>query len=115
MRPPGSFKLSHRNRGAARRVDRLADPLGILESIGPVPGLSSRTRRLVESLRTQILEGGEDLRIRKVFDDPREVYRIELEVPEMSYVRTTLLDGEVLEELLEYDDVRAVISAAVAR
>ena len=58
--------------------------------------------RIVESLRHQIVEGANEqfLRIRQVFDSPREIYRIEIEVPDLSYLRTTLLDGEALEELL---------------
>ena len=38
---------------------------------------------------------------------PREVYRLEIEVPELGYQRTTLLDRDALEELLATDDVRA--------
>jgi len=114
MRPPGSYKLSYRNRAAPRRVDPARDPLAVLEALGPMPGLSSRTQRLVESLRHQILEAGRELRIRKIFDDPREVYRIELHVPELNYVRTTLLDGELLEELLQFDDVRAAVADSVS-
>ena len=70
-----------------------------------------REMRIVESLRHQIAEGGDDqcLRIRRVFDGPREIYRIEIEVPELSYQRTTLLDGDALEELLAYKEVRDVV------
>ena len=60
------------------------------------------------------MEGGEGahLRIRQVFQTPREIYRLELELPELGYQRTTLLDRDALEELLEADDVREVVETA---
>ena len=69
---------------------------------------ADRSDRIVDSLRAQILEGDEDqsLRIRQIFAAPREVYRIEIDRPEQNYQRTTLLDRDALEELLEMDDVR---------
>ena len=101
MRPPGSFKLIGRH----RRIEAghlPEDPLSLV--VG-------REMRIVESLRAQILEGGRDqnLRIRRVLEGPRAIYRIEIHVPEMSYQRTTLLDGDALEELLAYDDVRTLV------
>ena len=71
----------------------------------------NRTRRLLESLREEILAGGGGvhLRIRQVFRTPREVFRLELELPDHNYQRTTFLDREALESLLEADDVRAVV------
>ncbi len=72
-----------------------------------------REMRIVESLRNQIISGGDDqfLRIRRVFDGPREIYRIEIEVPTLSYLRTTLLDGDALEELLAHKEVRDLVDA----
>ena len=69
--------------------------------------------RIVESLRNQIVAGGDDqlLRIRRVFDGPREIYRIEIEVPGLCYQRTTLLDGDALEELLAHTEVRDLVDA----
>jgi hypothetical protein len=66
---------------------------------------------VLESLRSEILEGGGagSLRIRCVFRSPREIYRLELELPERDYQRTTLLDREALEKLLRADEVRAII------
>lgn len=74
-----------------------------------------REMRIVESLRHQIVAGQDeqDLRIRRVFDGPREIYRIEIEVPELAYMRTTLLDGDTLEELLAHDDVRNVVDSTL--
>ncbi len=63
-----------------------------------------RVRRIVESLRDEIVLGGE-VRIRRVLQDPREIFRLELEMPSLGYQRITLLDREALESLLEADDV----------
>lgn len=67
-----------------------------------------RSDRIVDSLRVQILEGDEDqsLRIRQIFDNPREIFRVEIDRPDQGYLRTTLLDRDALEELLSTDDVR---------
>jgi hypothetical protein len=74
----------------------------------PIALCGDRSHRIVDSLRTQILEGDEDqrLRIRQVFENPREIYRIEIERPEQGYQRTTLLDRDALEDLLATDDIR---------
>jgi hypothetical protein len=70
-----------------------------------------RARRILESIRNEIVEGGagQSLRIRQIFRSPREIYRLELELPQLGYQRTTLLDRDALEELLEADEVRAAI------
>jgi hypothetical protein len=97
MKPPGTFKLL----GNARRSAADAmDPLALCDD---------RSDRIVNSLRTQILEGDEEqsLRIRQIFDDPKEIYRVEIERPDQGYQRTTLLDRDALEELLATDDIRA--------
>jgi hypothetical protein len=103
MRPPGSFKLLGRQRNAA---------ISMATSMDPVALISGREMRIVESLRNQIVSGGsgQTLRIRRVFDAPRSVYRVEIELPEMSYQRTTLLDGDALEELLAHDEVRSLVA-----
>lgn len=98
MRPPGSYKIL----GRARAFDALLDPRARGER---------RVRRIVESLRDQIVDGATDLRIRRVFTTPREIFRVELERPELGYQRTTLLDRDALEELLAADDVRALVRA----
>ena len=66
---------------------------------------------MLESLRNEILETAKagNLRIRCVFRSPREIYRLEFEIPEREYQRTTLIDRDTLEELLETDEVRAII------
>ena len=99
MKPHGTYKLIGQARAAGQN--------------GPDPlmGTAMRTQRIVDSLRYEIAnsEHQHELRIRQVFTNPREIFRIELEVPEMNYQRTTLLDREALEELLEVDEIRALV------
>jgi len=96
MKPPGTFKLLGRTR--CEKVDAM-DPL----ALG-----SNRSDRIIDSLRAQILELDtcESLRIRQIFQNPREIYRVEINCPELGYQRTTLLDRDALEDLLSTDDVR---------
>ncbi len=98
MRPRGSYKISRRPREGSTPLD-------------PFP-YGGRCQKLVESLCSEILEG-ENLRIRRIFEQPRAIYRIELDKPEMSYQRTTLLDEDTLEELLEIDEVRSRVAQAL--
>ena len=101
MRPRGSFKIANRR----SRSDELPGPLDCGEL---------RVQRIVDSLRAQIAEAGpgRSLRIRQVFREPREIYRLELELPELGFQRTTLLDRDALEELLTADEVRAMVEAS---
>jgi hypothetical protein len=100
MKARGSYKIANRSRA----FDGLIDPLGRSER---------RVQRILESLRTEILEGGGgNLRIRQVFQTPREIFRLELELPQLGYQRTTLLDRDALEELLAEDAIRAVVGAS---
>ncbi len=111
MRPPGSFKIARRHRlgNNPPQANPAATPCRHL----PLSD-EDRSQRVLDSLRTEILESGEagNLRIRRVFRSPREIYRLEFEIPEREYQRTTLLDRDALEELLEADEVRAIIGAA---
>jgi hypothetical protein len=94
VRPPGAYKLSKR-----RSVGAL---------LGPAAASALRSQKILDSLRSEIAAGGgSHLRIRQVFHSPREIFRLELELPEYCYQRTTLLDREALEELLETDEVAA--------
>jgi hypothetical protein len=70
----------------------------------PAVRSARRVRRILDSLRNEIVEGGE-VRIRRVIQSPREIFRLELEMPGLGYQRVTLLDRESLEQLLETDDV----------
>ena len=134
MKPHGTYKLYHRRyrhgvaSGRATRPARSTESAtsaasaasvgsaaaAVLDAyVHPVARGEERVRRILESLRSEIVEGGRDnLRIRQIFREPREMYRLELELPELGYQRTTLLDREALEELLEADDVRAVVASS---
>ncbi len=103
MQPPGTFKIHSKRRPA--------EP-GYL-ALHPLEFRNSRAQRIIDSLREQILEGGGSLRIRRIFEEPREIYRIELDVPGFKYQRTTLLDGDALEELLEIEEVRSRVAEAL--
>ena len=104
MKTRGTYKLlgSHRSRTVAAAQD-------------PILGDALRAQRIVDSLRWEIANNDQvqELRIRQVFTNPREIYRVEFEVPAMNYQRTTLLDREALEELLEADEVRALLREPV--
>lgn len=120
MRPPGAYKIANQTRGMQRGLD---PALGAAAVDGPIFGTQGsfpealarselRVQRILQSLRTEIVDAGAGLRIRRVFETPREIFRLELELPEMGYQRTILLDRDALEELLAADDVRAVFSSA---
>ena len=101
MRPRGSFKISNRGPSLAGLMD-------------PLTRSELRSQRILQSLRDEITGGGggHNLRIRQVFRTPREIYRLELELPELGYQRTTLLDREALEELLAAKEVREAVLAS---
>ncbi|HVP31021.1 MAG TPA: hypothetical protein VMW35_17850 [Myxococcota bacterium] len=97
MKLPGAYKIASRNRSFD-------------DYLHPAMRSARRVSRIVDSLRAQILgDGVESLRIRCVLRDPREIFRVELDVPALGYQRITLLDRDALEQLLEHDDVRALL------
>jgi hypothetical protein len=100
MRPPGAYKIRR------RALDPLLDPTG----------RDGRAQRILDSLRLQILDAACDghVRVRRVLQTPREIFRLEIEVPGMGYQRTTLLDRDSLEDLLATDDVRSVVRQSVS-
>ena len=113
MQPHGTYKIPHR-----RTPTQAAFPRPLVSSgldadafLDPILGGDERLQRILESLRKEIIEGagGNNIRVRLIFREPREVYRLEIELPELGYQRTTLLDREALEELLEIDEVREII------
>jgi hypothetical protein len=99
MKPRGLFKIGTR----PRSLDAILDPVTRRER---------RVERIVESLRAEIIEGNGGVRIRRIFENPHELFRLELELPELGYQRTTLLDREALDALLAADDVRARVRGA---
>ncbi len=98
MKARGNYKIVKRGRA----LDVFLDPITRSEL---------RAQRVLASLRSEILEGGggRTLRIRRVFRTPREIFRLELQLPELGYHRTTLLDRDALEELLEAEEIREVV------
>ena len=115
MKPSGNYKLRYRRRtrAAGSTEDPTDDPVDSL--LARLARSEGRVRRIVDSLREEIA-GGEtelQLRVRRIFSTPREIYRLEIERPELGYQRTTLLDRDALESLLEADDVRDAFDLAL--
>ena len=89
----GSFRIASRGRAWEASQD-------------PVLRRARRLERLLDSLRLEILDVATTVRARRVFASPREIFRLEIESPDLGYQRTTLLDRDALDELLEVDAVR---------
>ena len=120
MKPHGTYKLRNGSRPHGFSVTPFASPhdlAGRAEAgLARVQRADARMQRLLDSLREEILEAGAtcDLRIRRVFVEPREIFRLELARPEFGYQRTTLLERDALEELLESDAVREIVETRVS-
>ena len=115
MKPTGTYKLRYRGEPLPARATLPSFSEDSVEALLTRVTLGERRLRLIlDSLRSEILEEGDgaNLRIRRVFSAPREIFRLELARPELGYQRTTLLDRDALESLLEADDVRAVVETA---
>ena len=89
--PPSSIPGSFRRLRGARAFDLDLDEIEKRER---------RVRRILSSIQRDLDEGGH-AHIRQILRGPFELYRIELERPEMSYQRTTIVDRDTLETLLE--------------
>ena len=119
MKPHGTYKLAYRRHGpesiaaGAFAMCASAQSVGVGELLERCERSELRVQRILDSLRSEILEGGggRNLRIRQVFARPREIYRLEFELPELGYQRTTFLDREALETLLDTDEVREVVES----
>jgi hypothetical protein len=110
MKPYGTYKIRYQ-RDSEAIGQSLADP--IEHALHRVARTERRTQRIVDSICNEIRGGGERsaLRIRRIFAAPREIFRVELDRPDLGYQRTTLLGREALEALLESDGVRTAIEA----
>jgi hypothetical protein len=84
----GTFKIANRRRG----LEYLVEPAARREH---------RLRRILDSIQADLDQGGR-ARVRQILKDPRELYRLELELPDMAYQRTTILDREAFVALLEH-------------
>ncbi len=91
---PGSFKVQSRNRAFEAYLD-------------PAVRGARRVARILDSLRREIRDEGTTVRARRIFEQPREIFRLEIESETLGYQRTTLLDREALDELLADGPVRA--------
>ena len=89
-----SFRIPHQRRS----VELLLDPSAQRER---------RVRRILDSIR-QDLDSGGTASVRQILREPRELFRLELELPEMAYQRVTILDRETLAALLEQTGEAAV-------
>lgn len=86
-RIPGSFRLAYQTRA----MEILANPLAFSRR---------RVGRILASIQHDIDEGG-TASVRQILKGPRELYRLEVERPDMSYLRTTILDRDTLDTLIE--------------
>ncbi len=86
-RVPGSFRIGSRRRTLELQLD-------------PISRRHRRVRGIIDSIQ-QDLDSGGTARVRQIVRGPRELYRLELELPEMAYQRTTILDRDTLTNLLE--------------
>jgi len=116
MKPTGTYKIRYQRDASvgARWIGPLSDP--IESALHGVAQADRRTKRIVDSISDEIREGGEGstLRIRRVFVAPREIFRVEIQRPDLGYQRTTLLGRDALEALLECDAVQTAIEAGAA-
>ena len=116
MKPHGTYKIAYRRVAPDDGLSRhpAARDVGYDPLLDPVLDGGPRLQRILDSLRNEIIEGGggKNVRIRQIFREPREIYRLELALPDLGYQRTTLLDREALEELLETEEVREIIHAS---
>jgi hypothetical protein len=99
MALPGSYRIQTRARG-------------LDDELAPELRAARRARRILDSLRHEISGGEGTVRVRRVFERPREIFRVEIESPELGYLRTTLLDRASLDELLRAEEVRARVRVA---
>lgn len=83
---PGSFRIPNRNRSFESCLD-------------PSAREARRVQRLVESLRCEIQDDATIVRARRIFAEPREVYRLEIDNPQMGYHRTTVLERPLLDAI----------------
>jgi|SRR5215468_8944515 len=116
MKPYGTYKIRYQRAvepelGARAIARSVADP--IEHALRRVARAERRTQRIVDSISDEIRGGGDrsTVRIRRVFVAPREIFRVEVERPDLGYQRTTLLGREALEALLEHDGVLTAIDA----
>ncbi len=85
-------------------------PNGVELYRDPDARTAHRVRGVLDSLHSDI-RAGSRVRVRRVLSGPVDVYRLELERSELACRRTTLLDGDTFETLLEELDPDVVENA----
>jgi hypothetical protein len=100
-RAPGSFRITSQRRSFDYFLE-------------PDLRQARRIRRILASIQADIDNGG-TARVRQILRGPRELYRIELELPELAYQRTTILDRDTLTALLEQTPEQALRQQFVFR
>jgi hypothetical protein len=75
-------------------------PEGLELERDPAAIVARRVRGVLTSLHRDI-RAGSRVRVRRILSQPTELYRLELERNDLRCHRTTVLDGEALETLLE--------------
>ena len=119
MKPHGTYKLRHGPRRRSFPVATLTMAQSLSQRaealVASAQHADAQAQRVIDSLRDEIVEAGDacELRIRRIFLEPREVFRLELERPEYGYLRTTLLERDALEELLESEGVQEIVDRAL--
>ena len=93
-RTPGSFRVGSQRRTYSVYID-------------PRSRRAHRINRILASIREDLDQGG-TASVRQILRGPVELYRLELELPELAYQRTTILDRETLTALLERTDEPAL-------
>lgn len=86
-RMQGSFRIANQRRSLELLLD-------------PSTRRARRIERILSSIQQDLANGGTAF-VRQIIRGPRELYRLELELPEMAYQRITILDRDALTELLE--------------
>jgi hypothetical protein len=86
-RVPGAFRFRNARRSYELRLD-------------PDVRRQRRIRGIIDSIQDDLDNGGTAC-VRQILRGPRELYRLELERPDLAYQRTTILDRETLTTLLE--------------
>ena len=71
-----------------------------LERRSPESWHERRLRRILTSIARDVDEGG-TARVRQILGGPRELYRVEVERPDMAYLRTTVMGADALAMLIE--------------
>lgn len=90
---PGSFRFGNGRRAYAY--------------MSPGARRAHRIRRILDSIQEDLEQGG-TASVRQILRGPVELYRIELELPDLAYQRTTILDRKTLTTLLEITPEEAI-------